>query len=62
MAAEPGDKEIVAKALAHWRQDADLAGSRDLNEPVKLPEAERAAFRTLWADLDGLLAKAGAGK
>ena len=61
-AAEPGDKEIDSNTLARRRQDVDLAGSRDPNEPVKLPEAERAVLRMLRADLDGLPVKAGAGK
>jgi hypothetical protein len=62
MAAEPGDNEIVAEALAHWRQDADHAGSRDPSEQARFPEADPASFRTLRADLAGLLAEARAGK
>ena len=29
MTAEPGNKPLVAKTLAHWKADADLAGVRD---------------------------------
>jgi serine/threonine protein kinase/Tfp pilus assembly protein PilF len=55
---EPARKQAVAQQLAHWKEDADLAGIRDEEPLAKLPEAEREAFRTLWADVDRLLAKA----
>ena len=55
MIVEPGNKELVAKTLAHWKQDADLAGIRDEPELAKLPEAERQEWQALWADVDGLL-------
>ena len=29
MIVEPGNKELVAKTLAHWKQDSDLASIRD---------------------------------
>jgi eukaryotic-like serine/threonine-protein kinase len=58
---EPGRKQAVARTLAHWKEDADLAGIRDEGAWAKLPEQEREGFRTLWADLDRLLAKARAG-
>ena len=48
-------KAKVAPALRHWRDDLDLAGIRDEPELAKLPEAEQAGFRKLWADLDQLL-------
>ena len=38
--AAPGTKELVAKSLAHWKQDADLAGIRDEPELAKRPEDE----------------------
>ncbi len=52
---------LVSQTLKHWKTDADLAGIRDGKELAKLPEAERAASRALWKDVDQLLAKA-AGK
>ncbi len=54
----PGNKEMVAKTLAHWKADGDLASIRDEAELAKLPEEERLAFKQLWTDVDQLLAKA----
>jgi serine/threonine-protein kinase len=48
----------IVETLEHWRQDIDLAGIRDDAELAKLPEAERAAFGKLWADVDALVKKA----
>jgi tetratricopeptide (TPR) repeat protein len=48
----------IVKTFEHWRQDPDLAGIRDDAELGKQPEAERVAFRKLWADVDALLKKA----
>jgi hypothetical protein len=57
-----GDKPqagpLVVKQLAHWKVDSDLAGIRDESELAKLPEPERAAFRSLWAEVKALLEKA----
>jgi tetratricopeptide (TPR) repeat protein len=39
--AEPGIAELVAKSLAHWKQDADLACVRESKPLDMLPEAER---------------------
>jgi tetratricopeptide (TPR) repeat protein len=55
---KPGNKELVAQALAHWKQDTDLAGVRDEPDLAILPEAERAEWQALWEDVDHLLAKA----
>ena len=52
MIVEPGNKELVAKTLAHWKQDADLASLRNTQELAKLPEAERKEWQSLWADVD----------
>ena len=54
---EPARKK-VAPTLAHWKADADLAGIRDEAALAKLPEAEREAFRSLWADVEALRKKA----
>ena len=43
--------------LIHWRADSDLAGVRDAGALAKLPESERVAWRSLWAEVDALLAK-----
>ncbi len=55
-------RPLVAKALADWQKDTDLAGIRDKKELAKLPEAERSAFQQLWSDVDSLLTKASSGK
>ncbi len=49
------DRAVVAKTLDHWKADADLAGIRDPEALAKLPEAEREAFRKLWANVEVLL-------
>jgi eukaryotic-like serine/threonine-protein kinase len=59
---EPARKQAVVQTLAHWKGDADLAGIRDEAELAKLPEAEREAFRSLWANVEALRGKAGGGK
>jgi serine/threonine-protein kinase len=43
------------RLLAHWRIDTDLAGVRDEAALAKLAEAERAAWRQLWAEVDEAL-------
>ena len=59
MIIEPGNKELVAKTLQHWKEDADLASIRDEKELAKLTEEERAAVKQLWNDVDGLLTTVG---
>ena len=54
MIIAPGNRELVAQALSHWKQDADLAGIRDEVELANLQDEERAAFKQLWTDVDGL--------
>jgi eukaryotic-like serine/threonine-protein kinase len=51
-------RQVVAKTLEHWREDSDLAGLHDAKALEVLPDAERKAWRNLWADVDALLAKA----
>ncbi len=48
----------VATLLRHWLVDPDLDGVRDQAALAKLPEAERTAWRALWADVDTLLKRA----
>jgi serine/threonine-protein kinase len=43
--------------LQSWQQDPDLAGLRDEKALAQLPEAERAAWLQLWADVEKLLKK-----
>jgi WD40 repeat protein len=51
-------KLFIAGTLKHWKQDTDLASVRDEQELAKLPEADRAAWKTFWADVDALLKRA----
>jgi tetratricopeptide (TPR) repeat protein len=44
-----------AQALRSWRADKALAGVRDEEGLAKLPQAERAAWRALWAEVEKLL-------
>jgi hypothetical protein len=55
----PGQTDEARKKLRHWQQDPDLAGVRDKEALAKLPEAEREAWRKLWADVADLLRKSG---
>jgi hypothetical protein len=56
LAEGPAEQRLrVRQQLTHWRADADLAGVRDKAALDKLPEAERAAWRKLWAEVDDLL-------
>jgi tetratricopeptide (TPR) repeat protein len=41
--------------LARWRPDPALAGVRDQADLARLPQAEGAAWRKLWAGVDSLL-------
>ena len=52
-----GDRDRTAKALAHWKADADLAGVRDPDALAKLPEPEREEWKAFWARADALLAR-----
>jgi hypothetical protein len=48
---------FVQQSLDHWRADRDLASARDADALATLPQAERDAWRALWAEVDVLLAK-----
>jgi hypothetical protein len=45
----------LREALGRWRQAPALANVRDKESLAKLPAAERAAWRKLWADVDDAL-------
>jgi tetratricopeptide (TPR) repeat protein len=45
----------VRQQLTYWRAAPNLAAVRDKAALDKLPEAERASWRKLWADVDALL-------
>jgi hypothetical protein len=62
---ESGDaksRPVVAQTLQHWQADPDLAGVRDPEALAKLPEAEQAAWRSLWAEVDAVLARPRGGR
>ena len=46
------------EALSHWREDADLAGVRDADALMKLPDAERQEWQKLWQEVEALLKQA----
>jgi serine/threonine-protein kinase len=52
-------RPALLQTLRHWQTDPDLAGVRDPTALAGLPEAERAAWAKLWADVAALLAKSG---
>jgi hypothetical protein len=52
-----GARQFIAQTLERWREDVDLAGVRETKALEALPEAEREAWRALWAG-DDLMARA----
>jgi hypothetical protein len=54
---QPDAKILMSEKLQHWKEDSDLAGIRDETALAALPEDERKAFQTLWAEVDALLVK-----
>jgi eukaryotic-like serine/threonine-protein kinase len=58
----PRFRAFIVLNLQNWQKDTDLAGIRDEAELAKLPEVEREALRSLWADVEALRVKAGGGK
>jgi eukaryotic-like serine/threonine-protein kinase len=59
---EPARKQVILRTLAHWKEDADLAGIRDPGPLSTLPEGEQTAWRSFWQEVDALISKAGAAK
>jgi hypothetical protein len=53
-----GEAEQARRALGWWKKDPALAGVRDREGLERLPEAERAGWAKLWAEVDSLLASA----
>ena len=50
----------MQQVLRHWQKDPDLASVRDKEALAQLPEAERAAWQELWAEVETLRQKAAA--
>jgi len=51
------ERVAIQQQLSHWKVDPDLASIRDDGELTKLSEPERTAWRALWTDVAGLLAR-----
>jgi hypothetical protein len=49
---------VATKSLWYWQANPDFAGVRDAAALAGLPQAERAAWQRLWADVQALLEKA----
>jgi serine/threonine-protein kinase len=60
--ARATDRALAQQQLAHWQQDADLAGVRDQEALAQLPQAEREGWCRLWSDVADLLQKTGGPK
>ena len=48
----------IAHTLEHWQICGALVSVRDTKELNAIPEAERVAWKTLWADVTALISKA----
>ncbi len=57
-AADAPQRTAIAKTLAHWQGDRDLAGLREDAALVELASDEQAACRAFWADVAKQLAQA----
>jgi serine/threonine-protein kinase len=49
--AKTEQREAIAKTLGFWQQDTDLASVRDETALAKLPEGERKAWKSFWANV-----------
>jgi hypothetical protein len=59
---DPKARALVGQTMQHWQRDRDLAGVRDQGALAQLPEAERAAWQQLWAEVEALRQRAQAKK
>ncbi len=50
----PAVKQAIQQRMAHWWNDPDLACVRDRSALDRLSDQERAAWRSLWRDVDEL--------
>jgi eukaryotic-like serine/threonine-protein kinase len=48
----------IAQRLQHWLEDTDLAGIRDSDALLHLPQPERGAWQKLWQDVEDLRQRA----
>ena len=54
----PQQRAVATKSLWYWQANPDFAGVRDAAALAGLPEAERADWQRLWADVQAVLEKA----
>jgi hypothetical protein len=52
----PAARPQIAKTLAHWQSDPDLAPLRDAESLARLPESEQQPWRDLWGQVEQLRA------
>jgi hypothetical protein len=52
LSEKPEGRPEIAKTLAHWQKDPDLAGVRDAEALGQLPEAERRDWEALWSEVE----------
>jgi serine/threonine-protein kinase len=52
-------RQVVAGQMQHWLNDPDFAGVRGEQALARLPQDERQAWSTLWAEVEQLRLKAG---
>lgn len=50
----PNEDREIQRRLAYWRRDPDFASVRDSHALDRLPDSERAAWQSLWHDVDAL--------
>jgi tetratricopeptide (TPR) repeat protein len=55
--ADAKTRQAVQQTLQHWQKDPDFVSVRGKEALAKFPEAERAAWQQLWADVEKLLKK-----
>jgi tetratricopeptide (TPR) repeat protein len=58
-AKDPQRQRLVGEWLAGWKEDPDLAPVRDPASLAAMPPADAVAWRSLWRDVDALLASIG---
>jgi tetratricopeptide (TPR) repeat protein len=56
--ADAQQRRAIAETLNYWQQDADFSGVRDEAALAELPRDEREAWKSLWARVEAILAKA----
>jgi hypothetical protein len=58
--ADAKTRQAVQQTFQHWQKDPDFDSLRGEEALTQLPEAERAAWQQLWAEVETLRQKAAA--